>query len=75
MTRLGAAIRTDVRLQLRPRGVDILGVRSPRALDAPDVAIYGEEPRAFTGEDAKGLARVRAIPGMLWRRAGDAPKP
>lgn len=63
-----------VRLRLRPQAVDILGVDSPYKLDAPDVATYGEEPRAFTGADAKGLARVKAIPGMLWRRAGNAPK-
>ncbi len=66
-----ARVTGEVRVRLRPEGVDVLGVQSPHALDAPDVATYGEEPRAFTGADAKGLARVNAIPAMLWRRAGE----
>ncbi|MHC5019763.1 MAG: argininosuccinate synthase [Planctomycetota bacterium] len=64
----------EVRLRLRPGAVDVLGVSAAQSLDAPEVATYGEEPRAFTGEDAKGMARVKSIPAMLWRRAGDAPK-
>jgi len=61
----------DVRVRLRPEGVEAAGVRSPFALDAPDVATYGEQPRLITGADAKGLARIKSVPAMLWRRAGE----
>ena len=66
-----ARVTGEVRLRLRPEAVDVLGVAAAQSLDAPEVATYGEEPRAFTGEDAKGMARVKSIPSMLWRQAGE----
>ncbi len=61
----------ETRVRLREGGADVVGVRSPFALSDPEIATYGEQPRAFSGDDARGFARIRALPALLWKRAGE----
>ncbi|MCI0342068.1 MAG: argininosuccinate synthase [Planctomycetales bacterium] len=61
----------ETRVRLRAGGAEVVGVRSPFALSDPEIATYGETPRAFSGEDARGFARIRALPALLWKRAGE----
>jgi hypothetical protein len=37
----------------------------------PAVATYGEEPRLWTGDEARAFARVAAIPSLLAARAAN----
>jgi hypothetical protein len=38
----------------------------------PSVATYGEDNRLWSGEEARGFARVSAIPELIARKAGGA---
>jgi len=62
----------DTRVRLAPGRFQVTGVRSPFSLMDPAVATYGEEPRLWTGDEARAFARVAAIPSLLAARAGDA---
>ena len=59
----------DTRVRLAPGRFQVTGVRSPFSLMDPAVATYGEEPRLWTGEEARAFARVAAIPSLLAARA------
>ena len=59
----------DTRVRLAPGRYQVTGVRSPFSLMDPAVATYGEEPRLWTGEEARAFARVAAIPSLLAARA------
>lgn len=59
----------DTRIRLAPGRFQVTGVRSPFSLMDPAVATYGEEPRLWTGEEARAFARVAAIPSLLAARA------
>jgi argininosuccinate synthase len=62
----------DTRVLLAPGRFQVTGVRSPFSLMDPAVATYGEEPRLWTGDEARAFARVAAIPALLAARAGDS---
>jgi argininosuccinate synthase len=62
----------DTRVRLAPARFQVVGVRSPFSLMDPAVATYGEEPRLWTGDEARAFARVSAIPALLAARAGVA---
>ena len=59
----------DTRVRLAPGRFQVVGVRSPFSLMDPAVATYGEEPRLWTGDEARAFARVSAIPSFLAARA------
>ncbi len=59
----------DTRVWLAPGRFQVTGTRSPYSLMDPTVATYGEEPRLWTGDEARAFARVAAIPSLLAARA------
>jgi argininosuccinate synthase len=59
----------ETRVRLAPARFQVTGVRSPYSLMDPAVATYGEEPRLWTGDEARAFARVAAIPSLLAARA------
>jgi len=61
----------DTRVLLAPGRLQVTGVRSPFSLMDPAVATYGEEPRLWTGDEARAFARVAAIPSLLAARAAN----
>jgi argininosuccinate synthase len=58
----------ETRVRLAPGRFQVVGTRSPFSLMSPAVATYGEEHRLWTGDEAKGFAKIAAIPGMLAAR-------
>ena len=60
-----ARVSGDVRVRLRARGCDVLGVRSPHALLAGG-ALYGEASDRWDGRDAEGFARLYGLAARLW---------
>lgn len=59
----------ETRVRLAPGRFQVTGVRSRYSLMDPAVATYGEEPRLWTGDEARAFARVAAIPAFLAARA------
>jgi argininosuccinate synthase len=64
-----ARVEGDTRVLLAPGRFQVTGVRSPYSLMDPAVATYGEEPRLWTGDEARAFARIAAIPSLLAARA------
>jgi argininosuccinate synthase len=58
----------DTRVRLAPGRFQVVGVRSPHTLLDPDVAVYGEENRLWSGDEARAFARIAAIPSLLASR-------
>ena len=58
----------DVRLALHRGQARVEGTRSPHALFAPDVAVYGEEASGWSGEEAAGFARLYGLGAALGRQ-------
>ncbi|HEU4763443.1 MAG TPA: argininosuccinate synthase domain-containing protein, partial [Gemmatimonadales bacterium] len=63
-------VEGETRVRLAPGRFQVVGTRSPYSMMDPAVATYGEENRLWTGEEARGFARVSAIPSLIARRAG-----
>ncbi len=61
----------ETRVRLAPGRFQVVGTKSPHSLLDPAIARYGEESRFWTGDEARGFARIAAIPSILARRAGD----
>lgn len=59
----------DVRVSLHRGHADVVGVRSPHSLLAPEVAVYGEGAKGWTGEEAAGFARIYGLGAALGRQA------
>ncbi len=66
-----ARVTGETRVRLAPGRFQVTGTRSPFSLMDPAVATYGEEPRLWTGDEARAFARVAAIPSLLASRAAD----
>ena len=64
-----ARVTGETRVRLAPGRFQVTGTRSPFSLMDPAVATYGEEPRLWTGDEARAFARVAAIPSLLAARA------
>jgi argininosuccinate synthase len=62
----------DTRVRVAPGRFMVTGARSPFSMMDRSVATYGEENRLWTGEEARGFARIGAIPSLLAQRAGAA---
>ncbi|MEQ8767267.1 MAG: argininosuccinate synthase [Planctomycetota bacterium] len=60
-----------VTLQLRPGSLFVEGVQSPSSLFAATRGQYGEAAGEWSAADALGFARLSALPGLLYRRAGE----
>ncbi len=56
----------DVMLRCSRERFSIDGIRSKHDLMRSSFATYGEENRAWTGDDAKGFATIAAVPTSLW---------
>ncbi len=59
-----------VHLTLRPGSVFVDGVSSPFSLKRASRGVYGEAAGEWSAADARGFARLSALPGMLHARAG-----
>ena len=59
----------ETRLRLSPGRFQVTGSRSPASLLDRAVAIYGEESLLWSGEEARGFARVSAVAPLLAARA------
>jgi argininosuccinate synthase len=65
-----ARVTGEVRCQLRPGSLFVLGVTSPHSLMAASRGKYGESAGEWTSADAVGFSRILSLPGMLHTRAG-----
>jgi argininosuccinate synthase len=61
----------DTRIYLAPGRFQTVGVRSPYSLMDRSIATYGEENRLWTGEEARGFARVSAVASLIAAQAGE----
>lgn len=57
-------------LELARGGFRVAGVSSPYSMMAANVATYGEEALSWSGEEARGFAKIRAVPQKIWNSAG-----
>jgi len=55
------SVTGEVRLRLHTRAAAVLGVRSPHSLMNADAAAYGEANHLWSGDDARGFARVFGV--------------
>jgi len=62
----------ETRVRLSPGRHQVVGTRSPFSMMDPAVAMYGEDNRLWTGDEARSFSRVAAIPSLLAMRAGAA---
>jgi argininosuccinate synthase len=58
----------ETRVRLAPGRFQVVGARSPHTLLDPEVAVYGEENRLWSGDEARAFARIAAIPSLLATR-------
>ena len=59
----------ETRLRLCPGRFQVVGARSPASLLDRAVATYGEENLLWSGDEARGFARVSAVAPLLAARA------
>jgi argininosuccinate synthase len=62
----------ETRVRLASGRFQVTGARSPYTLLDDSVAVYGEESRIWSGEEARAFARISAIPALLAARHGGA---
>jgi argininosuccinate synthase len=62
----------EVHLLLRPGALFIEGVDSRYSLMAASKGVYGEAAGEWSATDALGFSKIAALPGMFYRRAGEA---
>ena len=58
----------ETRVRLAPGRFQVVGARSPHTLLDPKIAVYGEENRLWSGDEARAFARIAAIPSLLATR-------
>ena len=71
-TRSQERVSGETRVRLWPGRFLVTGARSPHSMMDRSVATYGEDNRLWTGEEARGFARIGAIPEFLAERAARA---
>lgn len=59
----------ETRVRLAPGRFHVVGTRSPHSLLDRGVATYGEENLLWSGEEARGFARIAAVAPLLYGRA------
>ena len=52
----------------------VVGTRSPHSLMDPDIAVYGEGAKAWTGAESAGFARLYGLGAALGYRAAEKAK-
>ncbi|HEX4824137.1 MAG TPA: argininosuccinate synthase [Candidatus Polarisedimenticolaceae bacterium] len=62
------AVDGETRVRLDTGRFLVTGARSPHSLFAPEIAVYGEEPHLWSGEEARAFARISAVPDLLAAR-------
>lgn len=67
-----ARVSGEVHLLLRPGALFVEGVESRYSLLAASRGAYGEAAGEWSAADARGFARLVALPGELHARAGEA---
>ncbi len=60
----------ETRVRLSAGRMQVTGARSPFSMMDRSVATYGEENRLWTGDEARDVSRIAAIPSLLATRAG-----
>ncbi|HEY7863067.1 MAG TPA: argininosuccinate synthase [Thermoanaerobaculia bacterium] len=60
----------EARLLFYPGGFAVEGVRGPRSLLRPGLVKYGESNTYLSPDEARGVGKTLALPGVLWARAG-----
>jgi argininosuccinate synthase len=70
LTSSQARVTGEVHLLFRPGALFVEGVTSPHSLLAATRGKYGESAGEWSAADALGLARMKALAGMLHTRAG-----
>jgi argininosuccinate synthase len=68
-----ARVAGETRVRLAPGRFQVTGCRSPFTMLDHDVAVYGEENRIWSGDEARAFARIAAIPALLAARHGGKP--
>lgn len=66
-----ARVSGEVSLLLRPGSLAVEGVSSPHSLMAASRGVYGERAGEWTAAEARGFARLVALPGELAARAAN----
>jgi argininosuccinate synthase len=64
-----ARVTGEVTVRFAPGSLFIDGVSSPHSLRSASKAVYGEAAGEWTAADARGFARLLALPSMLYARA------
>ena len=64
-----ARVSGEVTVRLQPGSLFVNGVSSPYSLRSASKAVYGEAAGEWTAADARGFARLLALPSMLYARA------
>jgi argininosuccinate synthase len=62
----------QTRVRLAPGRFQVTGTRSPYSMMDRAIATYGEENLLWSGEEARGYARIAAVAPLLHARAGAA---
>jgi argininosuccinate synthase len=62
----------EVHLLLRPGALFIEGVDSDYSLMSASKGVYGEAAGEWSAADALGFSKIAALPGVFYRRAGEA---
>jgi argininosuccinate synthase len=70
LTRSQERVTGEATVLLRPGSLFVEGVASPHSLKAASRAVYGEAVGEWSAVDARGFARILALPAMLHARAG-----
>jgi len=65
-----ARVTGEVKLLFQPGSLFVEGISSPHSLLAATKGKYGESAGEWSAADALGLARMKALAGMLHTRAG-----
>jgi argininosuccinate synthase len=70
LTSSQARVSGEVKVLLRPGSMFVEGVASPYSLMAASKGVYGESAGEWTPTDALGYAKMLALSGMFYKRAG-----
>jgi argininosuccinate synthase len=60
-----APVTGEAKLRFSPGRFEVIGVRSPRSLLRSSVVRYGESNTYLTPEEARGVGKTLALPGLL----------
>jgi argininosuccinate synthase len=70
MDRSQERVTGSVSVRLEKFQARVESLSSPYSMADSKIGVYGEEALSWTGAEAKGFAKIGAIPAQLWHRAG-----